>query len=148
MCTQPGHRSDSTSTKAKFNFVPSHGSPIFMYADRSNRNGFPRFIVFRFLRTKASGGCDVCRRIFRSTWATDTSPIRLLSDFRYFLRFKNPYSSLNSLNNFSSSIFDILLNLEQSILDSFSLDQRYVSNWMINGKLWAILIFLGKEILF
>lgn len=121
MCTQPGHRSDSTSTKAKFNFVPSHGSPIFMYADRSNRNGFPRFIVFRFLRTEASGGCDVCRRIFRSTWY-----LSYPTDFRYLLRSKNPYSSLNSSNYFSSSIFAILLDLGRWY-------EPHLVNWMVNN---------------
>lgn len=75
MCTEPSHRSDSTSTKAKFNFVPSHGSPIFMYADRSNRNGFPRFIVFRFLRTEASGvaTCVVAYFVRREPPIFDTS---------------------------------------------------------------------------
>lgn len=142
MCIQPGHRSDSTSTKAKFNFVPSHGSPIFMYADRSNRNGFPRFIVFRFLRTEASGGCDVCRRIFRSTWATDT----LLSD--RFSILPSLQKSLLLTKLLQQFFFERYFAWSWTVVWTSSRWTINVLRWMINRKLWVILIFLNKEIFF
>lgn len=125
MCTEPSHRSDSTSTKAKFNFVPSHGSPIFMYADRSNRNGFPRFIVFRFLRTEASGvaTCVVA----------------------YFVRREPPIFD----TSFAPKILTLTKLLEQFLFEHFcdlGHPRPVVGRWPTIG--WkivvSILIFLGK----